>query len=330
MSVPTNIYGRANTSAIANAVREDLEDIIYNISPMDTYFLSHIEKSTAKNTLHDWNVDTLTAATSANAFVEGDDFSAQAAADTTKYRNYTQILRKEVVVSGSLDAVNQAGKSTETAYQVMKKGKELKRDLEVTLLGNGWGGSGASAGANASPRTMAGVENWLFSTAHIKLTGQTTSTTTAPVSGVANNTPNDGSTTALLEADVQTALATAWANGGDVDVIITPTVPKRRIDGFTGIATRFRDVGAGQQAQIIGAADVYVSDFGSHKVVLSRYVRSTTVLFLEMDLWGIAYLRPFQTIDIAKSGDSTKKMILCEATLVAKNPLGHAKVTGAL
>jgi hypothetical protein len=314
------------TYNLDDALREDLEDVIYNISPMDTYFLSNVERMKASATLHQWQIDTLAAASTANAAIEGDDFDPTAVADTTRYKNYTQILRKEVVISGTLEAVDKAGMDTQMAYQIAKKGKELKRDLEAILLHN----HGATAGAAASARVMAGVENWIFNTAHIPATGQTTSTTTAPVSGVANSAPDDGSSTALVEADVQTALATAWENGGEVDIIMCGTVLKRKLATFTGLATRFRDVGSKQQAQIIGAVDVYVSDYGNHKIVLSRYCRTTSLLFLDMSLWGVAYLRPFQAMDIAATGDAKKKMILCEATLVAKNPLGHAKVTGVV
>jgi hypothetical protein len=314
------------TYNLDDALREDLEDVIYNISPMDTYFLSNVERMKASATLHQWQIDTLAAASTANAAIEGDDFDPTAVADTTRYKNYTQILRKEVVISGTLEAVDKAGMDTQMAYQIAKKGKELKRDLEAILLHN----KGATAGAAASARTMAGVENWIFNTAHIPATGQTTSTTTAPSSGVANNAPDDGSSTALVEADVQTALATAWTEGGETDVILVGTVLKRKLATFTGLATRFRDVGSKQQAQIIGAVDVYVSDYGNHKIVLSRYVRSTSILFLDMSLWGVAYLRPFQAMDIAATGDAKKKMLLAEATLVAKNPLGHAKLTGVV
>ena len=307
MAQPT---GTTTRYTIPNAIREDLEDIIFDISPMDTYFISNIERGKADSTLHEWQRDSLAAASTANAAIEGDDMSAAAATDTTRYKNYTQISRKEVVISGTLDAVKKAGKGTETAYQVMKRGKELKRDIEICALHN----NGATAGAATSARVSAGVENFLFTGFHIKATGQTTSMTTAPVSGVFNNNPTDGSSTALVEADLQTALASSWANGGDVDVVLCGTVLKRKIGSFTGIATRFRDVGSKQQAQIVAAADVYVSDYGAHKLVLSRYVRATSVLALDMSSWKLAFLRPIQAMDIAKSGDSEKRLLLGEWT----------------
>lgn len=323
MAQPTGLTTRY---AVSNAIREDLEDIVFDISPMDTYFISNIERGTASSTLHEWQRDSLAAASTANAAIEGDDMSAAAATDTSRYKNYTQISRKEVVISGTLDSVKKAGKGTETAYQVMKRGRELKRDIEICALHN----NGATAGAAASARVSAGVENFIFTGFHIKATGQTTSTTTAPASGIFNNNPVDGSSTALVEADLQTALASVWSNGGDADVVMVGTVLKRKIGTFTGIATRFRDVGSRQQAQIIAAADVYVSDYGSHKLVLSRYCRATSVLCLDMTSWKMAFLRPIQAIPIAKTGDSEKRLLLAEWTLVCKTPEANTKITAVV
>lgn len=286
--------------------------------------MNNVGRGKASSTLHEWQTDQLAAASTANAAIEGDDMSAAAATDTNRYKNYTMIVRKEVVVSGTLEAVNKAGMDSAIAYQTMKRGKELKRDIEIIALHN----KGATAGAAASARVAAGVENFLFTSLHIKGTGQTTATTTAPASGIFNNTPVDGSATALVEADLQSALAVAWTNGGETNAIIVGTALKRKINGFTGIATRFREVGSRQQAQIIAAADVYVSDHGSHNVILSRYVRSTSVLCLDTSTWKIDYLRPIQSIPIAKTGDSEKRLMLAEWTLVGKSPTGNTKITG--
>lgn len=320
MATPTGLTTRYAVNA---AIREDLEDIIYDISPMDTWFMNNVERSKANSTLHEWQTDSLAAASTANAAIEGDDMSAAAMTDSTRLKNYTQISRKEIVISGTLDAVKKAGKDTETAYQVMKAGKELKRDIEKMALHN----NGATAGGAASARVSAGVENWLYTTRHVKTASQTTATTTAPASGIANNNPNDGTATALTAADLTTALQVPWTSGGDTNAIVVGPTLKAKIATFTGLATRFRDVASRQQAQIINAVDVFVSDFGDHNIILSRYIRSTTVLLLDTSMWAIAYLRPFQTIDIAKSGDSTKKLLLAEWTLVAKNPDSSSKIT---
>lgn len=312
---------RYNTNA---AIREDLEDIIYDISPMETYFMSNVERTTVRNTLHEWQIDALAAPSTANAQIEGDDISAVTVVDTTRYKNYAMISRKEIVISGTLEAVRKAGKDSEVAYQMMKRGKELKRDIETIALHN----KSADAGSQSTPRIAAGVETWLHTSLHFKLSGNSTGTTTAPAAGIATAAAVDGTATALVDADLASALAIPWTNGGETDIILVPNAVKNRINQFSGIATRFRDVGSRQQAQIIGAADVYVSNFGSHKVILSRYMRPTTLLLLDLSLWAIGYLRPIQQKDIARTGDSEKRMLLAEWTLIAKNPNGNAKITG--
>lgn len=319
MSAPTAAYAAYNQVGI----REDLSDVIYNIAPMDTYFMSHVGKTKATNVLHDWQTDTLDSPSSANKFIEGDDFSAQAINPTTKLRNYTQIARKDFVVTRTANKVNTAGRKEELAYQIVNKGKALKRDIESHLLSR----ENASAGTSASPRSAAAVETWIYTSNHVAATGQTTATTPAPVSGLASTQGTDGSATAFVETDLKSALQQAWSQGGETDVILLPPVLKNKLDNFTGIATRFRNVAAGQQADIVGAADVYVSSYGSHKVVLSRYCRASVVLCLDLSTWAVAWLDPIQMVEIAKSGDSEKRMLVGEYTLEAKSPTANTKLT---
>ena len=204
-----------------------------------------------------------------------------------------------------------------------RAGKEIKRDMEKDLLSD----EPASAGTSVSGRVSAGLEAWIYSPNHINV-GQTGATTTAPVSGFATSPVTDGSATAFTSTGLNSMLQKAWSAGGTVDTILCGPTLYNTISGFTGIATRFRDVGSRQQAQIIGAADVYVSAFGSHNIVLSRYARSTTVFALDTSTFGVAYLRPFQVQDIAKVGDAERKMLIAEYTLVAKSPRANTKATG--
>ena len=308
-----------------NVLREDLSDIIYDISPMDTVFMTRASRGTANSTTHEWLIDSL-ASPAANAQIEGDAFSANARTLPSRLKNYTQISRKEYEVTGTAQKVTKAGMSELLAYHTTRAAKELKRDMETSMLGN----NPASAGTSTSPRVAGGVPNWIYSANHIKLTGQTVWSTTAPVSGFATATIPGASTTAFTETDLKAMLSQAWSCGGEVDTILVNASVYNTISGFTGIATRFRDVGSRAQAQIIGAADLYVSPYGSHKIQLSRYIMSATAFALDMSSWQVDYLRPFQTIDIAKVGDSERRMILAEWTLVAKTPLANTKVHGIL
>ena len=305
-----------------NVLREDLRDIIYDISPMETTFLTRAGRGTAQSTTHEWLVDSLTAAAK-NAAVEGDAFSATARTLPSRLKNYTQIAKKEFEVTGTAQKVNNAGMKTLMAYHTARAAKEIKRDMEKDLLSD----EPASAGASTAARVSAGAEAWIYSPNHVAASAQTTATTTAPVSGFAVSPVTDGTATGLSEVDLKNALQQAWSSGGEVDVILCGATLYNKISGFTGIATRFRDVASRQQAQIIGAADVYVSAFGSHNIMLSRYARSTTLFCFDMSTWEVAYLRPFQTIDIAKVGDAERKTLLTEYTLVAKSPLANTKLT---
>lgn len=318
MGAPTGNFATYNQVGI----REDLDDVIYDISPMETFFTSNISKGKATNTLHDWQTDVLDSPSNANAFIEGDDFSAQAITPTSKLRNYTQISRKDFLVTRTANKVNTAGRKEELAYQIVRKGDALKRDIEACALSN----ATATTGSSVSARVSAGAEAFITSANHIKAGGQNTATTPVPVSGLFVTPLTDGSATIFIESDLKSALQQAWSLGGKTDTILLPPALKNKLDNFTGIATRFRDVSAGKQAQIIGAADVYVSSYGSHKVVLSRYMRASVVFCLDMSTWQLAWLDKMHLEEIAKNGDSERRMIVAEWTLVCKTPTANTKI----
>ncbi len=307
------------------ALREDLGDVIYDISPQDTAFMNMAGRGTAKSTTHEWLTDSLTAAAH-NAEIEGNAFSAQARTLPTRLKNYTQISRKEYEVTGTAQKVDNAGMRELMAYHRARAGKEIKRDVETSCLGH----NAASAGTSTSARVSGSVSPWIYELNHIKLTGQTVWSTTAPVSGFATSTGPGASTTALLEADLKSALQKPWSCGGSVDVILCNATVYQQISLFTGLATRFRNVESKSQAQIIGAADVYVSAFGSHKIKLSRYIPAATIYCLDSSGWQLDYLRPFQTKPMATIGDAEREMMLAEWTLVARTPRANSKINGIL
>lgn len=323
MAAPTGSTKSYDQSG--NTLREDLRDIIYDISPMDTWFMTNAGRGSAKSTTHEWLTDQLTAA-GANKAIEGDDFSANVRTQPSRLKNYTQISRKDVQVTGTARATNNAGMADTLSRHTARMSKEIKRDMEFECLNN----NPASAGTSPSPRVSGGVPNWIYSGQHYKNSAQTLQTTTAPVSGFATATGGSwtNSATAYVETDLKDMLKLAWSTGGDVDTVLCDSVAFNKFSTFTGVATRFRDVGSRQPAQIIGFADVYVSPYGQHKLVLSRYMPANSAYCLQMDMWEIAYLRNFQLQDIAKVGDGDRKSLLAEWTLVCKNPLAHAKAHG--
>lgn len=307
------------------ALREDLQDMIYDISPQDTYCLTSFGRGTARSTTHEWLTDVLGAA-GANVGVEGDAFSAQTRNLPSRLKNYTQISKKEFEVTGTAQKINTAGMRELMAYHTARAAKEIKRDIEYSLLNN----NPASAGTSTSGRVSAGIANWVYEGQHYKIAAQTAQTTTAPVSGFATATGGSwtNSATAYSETELKGMLALAWSAGGEVDTIVCDSVAFNKFSAFTGVAQRFRDVASKQAAQIIGYADVYVSPYGVHKLVLSRYIMANTAFALQTDTWDVAYLRPFQTVEIAKVGDAERRAIIVEWTLVAKTPVANAKAHG--
>jgi hypothetical protein len=306
------------------ALKEDLSDIIYDISPMDAWFVSHAARGTAKSTTHEWLSDSLVAASSTNASIEGDEFAAVARALPSRLKNYTQISKKSFEVTGTAQKVDNAGMRELLGYHTARAGKELKRDMEAAVLA----ANPASAGSSVSARVSGSVSNWIYTDNHYKMASQTTATTVAPTSGVPSGAVTAGSATAMTETDLKGMLSQAWSCGGEVDTLLCSASIYNTISGFTGLATRFRDVGSKQQAQIIGAADVYVSAFGSHSIQLSRYSPSGVLYGLDMKSWAIDYLRPFQTVEIAKIGDADRRMLLSEWTLRCNTPRSNVKITG--
>lgn len=310
------------TAHTAKGLREDLSDVIYNISPTETPFMTMATRMKASATFVEWQLDTLLAAAT-NVNTEGADAVVDTAAASTRVGNHCQISDKVPQVSGTVDVVSKAGRKSELAYQIAKRSKELKRDMEFALSRN----QASSAGTDATTgRALASMESWI-ATNTVKVGADTASSTTVGFSGSTVVAPADGSTVAAAtEALLKSAIGLAWAAGGEPDIILVSKTNKQLVSTFSGIATQYRDNAGTKQATIVAAADIYVSDFGVLKVVPSRFNRGRTIAILQSDMWGTAYLRPFQTIELAKDGDSEKRQLLVEYTLVSKNEAANAKL----
>jgi hypothetical protein len=302
---------------------EDVEDVIFNISPTDTPALTMAKKKTASATLHQWQTDSLAAA-AANRAIEGDDSTYATVSPTTMLSNYTQISKKTVMVSGTADKVRKYGRKEEFAYQIAKKGKELKRDIEMAITQN----QASSAGGSGTARSSAGLESMIAGNRIIG--GGGTGGTTPGYSSGTWTAPTDGTaTTTLTEANFIDALEAAWTDGGDPSTILLGSFNKRKVAAFAGAnkyAGFYNPSQKAAQGMVIGGVDLYVSDFGEHKLVLDRFMRARTVLCLDPDYISLAWLRPIKFEERAKTGDATKGELLCEWTLVLDNPDAHAKI----
>ncbi len=318
MALPSNTFTQFD--AIGN--REDLSDIIYDISPVETPFASGIKRVSASAVNHEWQTDSLAGATASNAALEGDDATGGAITPTTRLGNTCQIMDKVIVVSGTQRSVNPAGRADELSYQVAKKGRELKRDVEAAICGV----NAKVTGSTATARLLGGVETWLATNLYAHgSTGTTPGAGAAVVDGTGLT-----ATPALLKTAIDTVISSAWEAGGDPSVIMVGASGKQQASKMTGIATLYRDNPANSQGQIIGGADSYVSDFGNHTIVPNRFMRPRTVLILDYMFFAIAELRPMHTIELAKTGDNDKRQLITELTLEVRNEASSGKVADNL
>jgi len=295
--------------------------VIYNISPEETPFMSNIGRENVKNTFFEWQTDSLAAASTTNAQIEGDDVSSyDSTAATVRVGNYTQVSRKTLILSGTLESVDKAGRRSELAYQLAKRSAELKRDMESTMLTN-QAASGGSAGVSTALRKTGSLLAFIKTNTAKGTSGADPSYTTQP-----NATRTDA-----LAADLRTFTETilkdviqkVWTAGGTPKILMVGPVNKQRVSCFAGIAEIRREVTGNKPGVIIGAADVYVSDFGAVSVVPNRFQRERDAFVLDPEYAAVCFLRPFQTVELAKTGDAEKRMIVVEWGLKVNQEAAH-------
>ncbi len=300
------------TAHTAIGQREDLTDIIYDISPTETPFMSSIGKTKATAVYHEWQTDSLAAATTANAAIEGADATSATLSPTVRLGNYTQIIQKTVQVSGTLDTVNKAGRKSEKAYQLAKASAELKRDLETILMAN----QGRSAGSSTIARKLGSILSWIKTNSDFGSGGADPAT-------IGVSTRTDGTQRTFTEALLKTVVSEVYVSGGSPKILMVGAAGKQKVSSFAGIAAQRYMAPGNTPTTIIGAADVYMSDFGTMSVVPNRFMRTRDALVLDPEYAALAYLRPFQTNDLAKTGDSENTQLLAEVTLEVKNEAAH-------
>jgi hypothetical protein len=283
-------------------IKEDISDIISNIAPTDTPFLSSIGKEKVTNTLFQWQTDTLRSVQSAPV-LEGADASFITVTPTVMKNNHTQIFAESVQVSGTTDAVSVHGRARESAYQLAKSSKALKRDLEYALVGTA---QPAVAGADATARQMAGYQV------------QTDSST---------NVYTGGTTTAPSEANFLSCLQALFVNGSDPKLIQVTPANSVIFAAFAAAAGRYRTLQTGgDDKALVNVVNLYVSPFGEQKVQVNRWLKSSDSIVYDPQFWALATLRPWTRETLAKTGDNLKMMIVGEFSLKGKNPLSSGIV----
>ena len=307
MAQPTNTYSTYDSIG----QREDLSDVIYNVAPWETPLMSKMPNNKATGTLHEWQTDSLAAVDSTPWEIEGDDATTDAATATVRLTNYCGISDKVARVTGTQRAVDLAGRADEMNYQIVKRGRELKKDIETAIFANNI----KVAGNDTTAREVAGIETWIDTNTSAGAGGSDGS--------LGATARTDGTQRAFTESLLLDVHQAAWTNGGNPDTCYVGAFNKRVASGFTGVATKFKDV---DDKKIIASADVYVSDFGEMNIVPSRHARSRTAYLIDHQMLAFSTLRNMETIDLAKTGDSERKQLLCEWTIECRNEAAHGLV----
>lgn len=303
MTRPTNTF--STFEAIGN--REDLKDFIANISPTDTPFTKLTSKTDAEAVYFEWQTDALAAPNTSNAQVEADDITAAAVTPSVRVGNRTQISNASVVISRTQESVKKAGRGSELAYQITKKTKELKRDIEAILTQN----QASAAGNSTTARKTGSLEAW-FTTNVSRGAGGSS----GGFSGGAVAAATDGTQRAFTESLLKSVAQTVYSAGGDADTLMVGPAQKQVVSAFTGNNTRTQDTSEGTLSTAI---KVYESDFGDLKIVTNRFQRNRTAFVLQSDMWQVAWLDAIRIDDLAKTGDSMKKLLVCEYGLMSRN-----------
>lgn len=297
----------------AKGNREDLSDIIYDISPTETPFLSAIGRNKSTSTKHEWQIHSLTAASADNIVIEGDDATTDASTATTRLYNYTQISDKVARVTGTQESVNKAGRRSEMAFQMKNRMAELKRDVEMRLLCN----QASVAGNDTLGRESAGAQAWIKS--NISKASDGTAAT-----GDGTDAYTDGTARALQESFVEAALASAWTSGGNPTLGILNAFQKRKFATFSGSSSKQID---GEKKKVINSVDIYIDPLGNEvRLVPCRQAQTDVIFFFDTEHVKFSVLRDFGTTELAKTGDSERKQILVEYTLEMGNEAAHAGV----
>jgi len=314
MTVPTNTITGETPNVGA---REDLEDKIYRVAHEETPFTSNIGKVTAKAIVHEWQTETLAAAVTTNAQLEGDDVGTLDAGNlTTRVKNICQIGWKTGGVSETQEAVDLAGRASELARQKILKGIELRRDFEYRFTANV-----ASVEENgATTRKAAGAVAFI-TTNDSRGSGGSDGGWGGSVVAAATN----GTQRTFTEQLVKDVMATAFSNGARPSQAYMSGPHKQQWSAFSGIADIRAGVSGKEQATIYGAADVYVSDFGAITLVPTPYL-SRDVLIADPKMFAVATLRPVTSTMLAKTGDNERFLIRAEKTLVCRNEKAHAVI----
>ena len=307
------------TYKTANAIgeREDLSDVITRIDPAETPIFSNAKKEVTSGVFHEWQVQELTAAADDNYVAEGADYSYVNPTATTRLGNYHQISVQAASVSGTLDAVDKAGRDKETAYVKVLKGLEQRRDIEKALVKN-------EARSASDPRKAGKISSYMTNVSLV-------SPSTTPTGDGSDVSDKAGTDAALTLAKIDAGMKLAYEDGGQPDILVVSPANKVAFSDLSSgsVATNQLTMTAPREAAIIGSVSLYLTDFGTLSVTIDRQMPNDTVFLMDSDYYAVGHLpnRMFSVSDVAPTGDATKFSIVSEWTYITKAPKAHAMAT---
>lgn len=305
MTVPANSLQTYQSTYNA----EDVSNIIFNVSPLDTPFITMAPKTKAEATFTEWPIESLTAVDGANANIEGDDATIDASTTPTRVGNYCQLMDKTLSITTTQDAIHKYGAKEEFARQKVKKGKELKRDMETIVLAN----QARVVGLAGTAQKMRSMGSWLTTNVARGAGGASGSATTAATDGTQRN---------FTEALLKTVIVACATNANDMPnmVLAGPANRANLSSQLSGNSTRFYEM---KEGTLNASISVYRSDYGPLKLVMDRFSRDRDMWLINPDMVALRTLEPMQYVDLARTGLTNKGQIWTNFTLQVSNEAAH-------
>jgi len=300
---------------------EDVQDVIYNISPVDNPVcaMSRTIRATAK--FHEWTEDVLQPADK-NAVAEGADAGTDQSQSVSELNNYCQIMTKVARISGSLEEVDKYGRDSEMSYQLELRYGELANDEEITVIGAPTGGRQTAVGGGVgTAREMACFQEQMVA-------GRNGGTLVATSAVAGAGDPR------ALEDEILTQHEAAYDLGGNPSYLIVPPKGARYISTWVNSAGRERDFGTG--TALVNVVDLYVSPFGELDVVIDRNAERTAqpgatlniMAGIDFQYMATPVLRATRDYPLARTGDAENRQILRESTVAVLNTDAHFLLDG--
>ena len=297
--------------------REQLADVIYRIDPSETPFFSNVKKETSNGIFTEWQTQELASASTSNYVNEGAAISTAAATPTVRLGNYHQISVKSFATSGTLDAVDTAGREREHNYQKVLKALELRRDIEKSITDTNVARSGSD------PRKSASLMTWM--------TNGSVGATGSFATGDGTDTASAGTARALTLALIEDGMQDAWTDGGNPSMMLASATNRANFSDLSAsgnLVSNDVNMTAAKEVAYVGSTSVFLTDFGTVEATPSRFMSNDKMFLLDPEFASLCTLngRNFQEKDMGDTGDSQATMLITEWALKVLAPKAHAGI----